>query len=277
MKKSLLIYIATLLFALSSYGQDAQKGAPVIEKDETEEEDEPSGTTKIMIIPFNPSYYKLDVDKEAKAYKSEKKEQEIKAWFSFGLDENISPRILNINHEKKTLLNDYSADSDNDLKAIYGSIDYQYEKRDKKYAKKNQMLIDNLMGKIKQTRNSMNVEQNYESDKKHKEYVNAVITDPTLLPHLSEKYGVHLFVFINQFEIFTDYKKCIDVENKIYQRQIKLHFSIYDGTGEQLYGDLAIVVFYPNLTKDIDQIIMERFPVVANYLSAAFPDANGDE
>ena len=93
---------------------------------------------------------------------------------------------------------------------------------------------------------------------------------------MAEKYGIKLFVFINKFEIFTNYKKVLDEENKIFQREIKISFSVYSNKGEQLYGDLAVITFFPSITKDIDQIIKERFPVVSNYISAVMPDATSE-
>lgn len=267
-------YILLLFFTfLCVYGFAQEKTQTATESDDSELDnvDDMDATIKIMIIPFNPSYYKRDINQEVKQVEekyNEKKAQEVKAWFSFGLDENIAPRIITLGGEKKSLVNDFSTDTDEEIKKIYANIEYKSEKRDKKFAKKNNaMLVDNLMDKLKKGKDNLNVEDDYESDKKHKEYTNVYIADPTILPKVADRYNVQLFVFINQFEIFTDYKKCLDPENKIYLRQIKLHFSIFDRDGDQIYGDLAIISFYPTMSKDIDQIITERFPIVANYFS----------
>jgi hypothetical protein len=275
MKHIFTFLFLLLMLSLATISVAQDKKTQTIDEETLEDED--LNITKIMVIPFNPSYYKRDIDKEVKNLElKEHKEQEIKAWFSFGLDENIAPRIISINHEEKKLLNDYSTEGESDMSSLYASIEYREEKREKKFLEKNSALIDNLMGKIKDSGSKSNIEidKSYESDKKHKEYLNAHITDPSILPHLSEKYGVKLFVFINKFEIFTNYKKCLDEENKIFQREIKISFSVYSNKGDQLYGDLAVITFYPSITKDIDQLIMERFPVVSNYFSAVMPDAS---
>ncbi len=246
--------------------------------DEETIEEEDFNTTKVMVIPFNPSFYKRNVEEIKELGLKKQKEQEVKAWFSFGLNENISPRIITINHEEKKMLNDYAADSEADLAALYTAIEYQEEKRDRNFLKKNASLIDNLLGKIRTSgdKSEIEIDRSYESDKKHKTYLNCQINDPAILPHLSEKYGVKLFVFINKFEIFTNYKKSIDAENKIFQREIKISFSVYSGKGDQLFGDLALVTFYPTITKNIDQLIMQRFPIVRDYLSAVMPDATSE-
>lgn len=244
------------------------------EDDEEMEEDdseESLSSTKVMVIPFNPSYYDTDVNAEYADAKSNKRIAQAKDWAKFGLEKNVKARIVSGTGKRKDGLDDYSSDSDNDINKIYESVIYQYEKRDNRYAQKNS-LISSLLKKLQ---SSEKAKQAYQSDEKHKEYMNVVITDPQLLPAIAKKYGIELFVFINQYEIYTNYKKVIDPVNKIYQRQIKLHFSIFDATGEQIYGDVAILSFQ-GVSKDIDEIILNRFPVVANYVSNAVENAPTD-
>jgi len=91
-----------------------------------------------------------------------------------------------------------------------------------------------------------------------------------LLRMLSEKYGTDLFVFLNQFEIKTNYNDCLDLALKIYRRQFKVHYSIYDGNGKQLYGDVAVVDF-PSNTNDTSEIIKENFQKIADAIVQHVP------
>jgi hypothetical protein len=275
--KKILFFVAlfNLLLGGVVFAQDKKASSSMESTDdeEADPDDENLGAVKIMIIPYNPSYYKFDVDKDINKKYSDKKKSEVKAWYSFGLDENISARIVNSDEsDKKSALSDYSGDAESDLNLIYSSIEYAYAKRDRKKAAKNEKLIGNLMGKMDKSEKSNDVK--YESDKKHDEYMNVTMKDPTLLPRLAKKYGTQLFVFINQFEISTNYKKCVDPINKIYERQIKIHFSVFDAEGNQLYGDLASLTF-PSFSKDIDDVIVKRFPVVANYVAEPPAPAGG--
>jgi hypothetical protein len=270
MKKIINLLLFCLIFWVGAYAQQQQ---PVIADEEDDPDAEFSGVSRIMIVPHNPSTgATIDIEKKvASKNLNAAKEEEAVAWNNFGLNENVAPRIVNLSGKEG--LTDYTNEGDNDLTWIYASIDYKVEKRDKKLAVKNAMLMDNVMGKINSSKaKDLNVSKGYESDSKHKEYLNAVITDPNLLPHLTEKYGVKMFVFINQVEIYTNYDKYLDEENKIYERQIKLHYSVYDTKGGQILGDLAVINFFPAKNEDIDKIIMERFPVVSNFISSAFPD-----
>jgi hypothetical protein len=267
------IFNLFLVWSFLSFSVYAQEKAPAIADDDEDLEEDFSSISRIMIIPHNPTTgATIDIDKKiAEKNLNKAKEEEAVAWNNFGLNENVAPRIVNLNGKEG--LTDYTNQGDNDLTWIYASIDYKVEKRDKKLAVKNAMLMDNVMGKINSSKaKDLNVSRGYESDSKHKEFLNAIITDPNLIPHLTEKYGVKMFVFINQVEIFTNYNKYLDEENKIYERQIKLHYSVYDTKGGQILGDLAVINFFPAQNEDIDKIIMERFPVVSNFISSAFPD-----
>src|ERR1700741_71199 len=216
--KILLFFCFLSFIGLKSVmAQDKKPPVSNTSKSEEDDEDDKSlSSTKVMVVPFNPSYYTTDVSKD---YANNKKGEFAKEWAKFGLDKNVKTRIVS-NGGQKNALDDYSSESDNDLNKIYASVSYQYEKRDDKYAKKNS-LIGSL---FKRLQSSQKAQDAYQSDSKHKEYLNVIINDTSLLPKLSEKYGVEIFVFINQFEIFTNYKKVIDPVNKIYQRQVNLHF-----------------------------------------------------
>ena len=76
--------------------------------------------------------------------------------------------------------------------------------------------------------------------------MNVELKDSTLLPYLNEVYGTELFLFINQFDINTDFESCIDLENGIYERIIKVHFSIYNQYNILMDGDYVEVRFPSN-------------------------------
>jgi hypothetical protein len=96
--------------------------------------------------------------------------------------------------------------------------------------------------------------------------MNVKLSHPELLKMLSDKYGVDLFVFINQLEIKTNYNDCIDFQLKIYEREIKVHFSIFDKYGKQLAGDVAISLF-PSNSNDIGEIMAGNFPSISSYIA----------
>jgi hypothetical protein len=49
-----------------------------------------------------------------------------------------------------------------------------------------------------------------------------------------------------------------------------IHFSVFDYTGKQLAGDVAIVNL-PSNNNNLDLIIKEKFPVISDYIKGQLP------
>ena len=56
---------------------------------------------------------------------------------------------------------------------------------------------------------------------------------------------------------------------KIYRRDLKVHYSIFDKTGKQLYGDVAVSHFGSN-TNEVKEIINENFQTISDYILKSF-------
>jgi hypothetical protein len=102
------------------------------------------------------------------------------------------------------------------------------------------------------------------------QYMNAVLTDAAFLSALHETYGTERFVFVNQFEIRTNYKSCLDIANKIYQREILLHFSVFDQKGKQLAG-ACVKSSFPSDSNNAYDIIRNCFSELAGYVAMCTP------
>ena len=83
---------------------------------------------------------------------------------------------------------------------------------------------------------------------------------------LKDKTGADVFVLLNQFEIITNYSDCLDLALKIYRRQLKAHYSVFDADGNQLYGDVAVVDF-PSNANDVREIMARNFPTISEDIS----------
>ena len=83
---------------------------------------------------------------------------------------------------------------------------------------------------------------------------------------LKDKTGSDVFVLLNQFEIITNYNDCLDLALKIYRRQLKAHYSVFDADGNQLYGDVAVVDF-PSNANDVREIMSRNFPKIAEAIA----------
>ncbi len=226
---------------------------------------------RVMIIPFNNYNYFSDADPEL-AQKNEKTVTDISTLFRYGLNYNISARVIS-SHDPYNILIDTTLQSEQDLNMIYASIKYQFEKpidvNAKDSASNKTLTQPDLFG--------LGGEEPVEEKKKisfgkkaeepvNIKYMNAVITHPEIFSNLQKKYGTDLFLFINQFELITNYNHCLDRAANSFERKVVVHYSVYNAEGKQLKGD-AITVTFGSAQTNVDEIVAQQFPLIADYLS----------
>ena len=75
-----------------------------------------------------------------------------------------------------------------------------------------------------------------------------------------------LFHFLNELDIKTHFEDCINprVENLSVGNK-KYYYTIFDKSGKQVYGDVAVVQF-PSNENRVDEIAKQNFPRVADYV-----------
>lgn len=260
-----------ILFCIVSTSIQAQNatGGALIEQETTPH--------KIMIIPFDQYNYFSDADPEL-AEKNEKPVTDISRLFRYGLNYNISARVISTN-DTYNILTDTTVQSATDLKMIYASVKYQFEQSMNVV---NGDTVGQVIGQPDLFGNGVVVEEKKEKSnpfkkktpdeaEKNNKYLNAVITHPEIFTTLQQKYGTDLFLFINQFELVTNYNHCLDRSANYFERKVVVHYSIYDVNAKQLQGGAHTVTFSSGET-NVDKIIATQFPLVADYLSTAIAD-----
>lgn len=226
---------------------------------------------RIMIIPFNDFYYLSDSDPElAKA--NQKRAEDVSTLFRYGITNNVASRVIT-SYDTYNILTDTTVQSKADLHRIYGSIQYKYQKPI-------DVSTANTDNKDLYTQDIFGMEVHAESapakkDKKaaaeedeNRKYMNAVVKDASLFSYLHQQYGASMFVFINQFEVKTKWENCLDLATQNFEREIMVHYSIYNVDGVQLKGD-AVSVTFPSNENSFDQIMGEQFPLIADQLGMA--------
>lgn len=233
---------------------------------------------RIMLIPFNPmrAYMSTDgTDREVAKY-NKRDVQEIRTLFRLGLSQHVNLKIIT-RYDSKSLGTDNSQEAKKDLDYIYNSIDYKYDapatevineegKKIPWYKFKEKKLKELELAEL----NNPHATSKYKKPEKATKYMNVVIRNKDVLNYMSEKYGADLFVFINLFELKTDYEHCLDLAAKNYAREITVHFSIFDKNANQLYGDMISVVFQSN-SNDLAEIIRSNFPLIGNFMAVNLP------
>ncbi|MBC8046037.1 MAG: hypothetical protein H7Y00_04530, partial [Fimbriimonadaceae bacterium] len=262
-----LFVFISIIFSFSANAQNSAEGQLL------------NGTSpqnKVMIIPFNMFNYLSDSDPEL-AKHNKKQPEDISTLFRYGLNYNVRTRIIAT--DNYSILSDTTLDSQKDLQMIYSNIQYTYQKPmdafEKDSAANKEIQQKDIFGNGGEPEIEKNGENSFGTVFKKKEvveeteqkkYLNAVLKNPEMLSVLKEKYGTNLFLFINQFELITNYNHCLDIRANYFERKVVVHYSIYDASGKQLKGDAVTVTFSTGETS-VDDIIAKNFPVISDYFN----------
>ncbi len=233
-----------------------------------EKDNQPS---RVMIIPYDPQFYLSDAEYDI--IEATRKDPAVIRESFRRTAERYVQRIISRFRPCLSLLND--ADSLPQLKEalwkVYSNTGYRYEKAVLLPAI--QTRIDSLnksLKKINRENTDSRTAYTYYQLPVDALYMNAIISKPSVLRELHAEYGTEIFVFLNQFEIKTNYKNCLDIANKIYQRELLLHFSIYDYTGRQLAGSYALASF-PSDSNHASDIMHICLPEIARLIAGCIP------
>lgn len=213
---------------------------------------------KVLLVQFEPMMYLSDAEQDI-VQKSEKKFEEHRMYLRKSLDHKIAAEVEQV-IPCYSLLNDKSENAAQLSGAIYSGSSYRYAEPMKlKHAKSSKPKSFPVNSK---ENNDSKVAPQYLTTQGDAKYMNAVIENKDLFEKLNKEYGTDLFLFINQFEIKTNYNTCIDIERHVYKREVIVSYSMYDAKGKQVDGNLAHSFFPSDSNRDSD--IAERvFPQIA--------------
>ena len=215
---------------------------------------------KVMIIPYEPQMHLSDADMDISSY-SDKTPQQVRTMLRSGITEKLNAKLLG-SYQTHSLLQDLRPEARQEMNRIYAGIEYSY---DTSFAILHPKPDSSFKGKWNE-----NKARKKEIEKRtltgEVQYMNVKMADPDLLKSLNRKYGADLFIFLTQIEIKTNAKDCFDYQAQQYGRDIKIHYTVYNVDGEQVFGDVAVVRFASN-SNEVDVIIDKNFPVIGDMIS----------
>jgi len=226
---------------------------------------------RVFLVPYDPLYYLSDADHDL-IEQTKIDPQRMRRLFRDNIDYYIKNRIGTY-HPCVSALND--ADSipslNEALGMVYGTAGYRYEKPMPLPFKKERMdSVKNKKNPLLKDADDSRIAAQYLPHPEEDKYMNAVLADPAVLASLYETYDTDIFVFVNQFEIRTNYKSCLDIAKKVYKREILLHFSVFDKNGKQLAG-ACVTSSFPSDSNNAYDIIRNCFSELAGYVSMCTP------
>ncbi|MBP6333984.1 MAG: hypothetical protein KA444_00830 [Bacteroidia bacterium] len=210
-----------------------------------------------LVVPYKPMMHLSDADYDLAKY-SDMNPQQVREQLRLGLLKNLNTK-LQIEYDAKIPGQDFVQDDQRDLDMIYSSLVFE---QDTVFPLKANAKKDSLQWKKKVFTSKENTVKSLD-----KTYINVGFYDQLLLPDLSRKYETDYFIFLNELDIKTNFEDCLDLALKIYQRELKVHYSIFDRSGKQVYGDVAVIKF-PSNSNDVDVIIASNFPLLSDQILA---------
>lgn len=206
----------------------------------------------VLVIPYMPAMHLSDADVDI-ADGSQMEIPEMRSALRMGLVKQLNKNFAEI-YNMNEMQNDFVKGDNNNLDALYHSVVFQ---RDSVYTLK--------FPKKFAVKDTAQKKKTFVKVKPEVQYINAEITDELLIPDLSKRFDADYFIFLNELDIKTHSEDCINLAMKIYRRDLKVHYTIFDKQGKQLYGDVAVANFDSN-SNDVNNIMKKNFPAISEYI-----------
>ena len=226
--------------------------------------EDPKRKQSVTLIPFDTEFYISDADNEI-ALKSDLKTEQLKIMFREELDVAIANALTQYQPARNLLLDSLGYDARMDIDSLHSIMNYQMSNTSS-HSKKG-FAMSNVLMKLK-GRDNKNVEEISEikAPSSSDQYMNITFKKPDIFNYLTDKYSSDRFVFINQFEISTRYKTCLDLANRDYEREFTVHYSVYNASGEQVSGDIVTCIYHSN-SSDFKGMVEKNFARLANHIA----------
>lgn len=216
---------------------------------------------RILILPFNPEMYLSDAEHDI-MQQTNKSPEVYRDYFRRVLDLKIAAELEQL-IPCVNLIQDSSLVAKKDIQRFYYQAGYEY--KNPVGLKVSRPEDNETKEKTKQKNFSQQDAPKYLTTKGDSKYFACEISDTAFFKDLAKRYNADLVLTINQFEIKTNYNSCMDIANKIYKRELLMHYSLMDGTGKLLEGNFAMA-FFPSNTNRPEDIAEQTFPKLAEAL-----------
>lgn len=230
---------------------------------------------QLLIIPFDPYLYFSDADHEIAA-KSKIVPTRVREVFR----RRMTAMMQMPGYESIFLLGGKFEDTLRDLNKIYSSVSYGYQDAINTSASlgnhtekataspaKNKSWLDKQRDKF----TSPQLAQKAVYDKNEGQYFGVKIRNPEeFFSYFGQKYSVDYYIFVNQFEVKTNYENCLDRAAHDFERTFTTHFSIFDSTGKQVAGN-KFKTYYNSNSSYIYTIVADNMEKIAQRILSELP------
>lgn len=233
--------------------------------------------TKVLLIPYEPRLYMSGIDGKI-AQSTGLSMYQIKNRMRFGLNLNVFAESEK-SHPTISMLDSEDPEVQKDLNYIYNSIGYKYAAMPieaEEEAQTPQNGVQKLAGMFTKGSGNETVEPKVEDNgaPQHNEperFMNTTVINPNLFSYLTKRYEADYYLFINQLDITEQVSQGgYSYAKNSNMRRVKVHFTIFDAMGNEVYGG-ASIVYFPGKVNDLNGIINGYFPAVAANIAKHIP------
>lgn len=224
----------------------------------------------VLLVNFEPKMYLSDIDRDV-TQASDLAFRDLLALYQHQLVSATTKVFNSLNYKVFSPRSKGENDTIDDHLVTYHSIGYHYEpvpeaketptastKKKKEEPKEPAEGIIN--GQI------------VESGNKVPHYMAAVVSNKKGFEYLIKRYNAEYIVVLTQFETKRDFGGFSPTDHEEENRLLKVHYTVFNGTGERVCSNVAENKFPTQQNKAAD-IIKENFPVIAGKIVRCLPQA----
>ncbi len=221
---------------------------------------------RVLLVPFDERIYFNDATADI-ARRDGLTHDEIMEYFRYQLSLYLTNALID-SCEVVDLLKDNTREAEADISGLYTTMSYELrlaefeietgkraEKLEEARRKQREEEMKNARPGIQ---NGELVGRKQQTDDM---YLHIIIGQPDVLKEIATRRNVDYFLFINQFDIKTDYRDPYLSGQRNVQRLMRVHFSIYNTEGEFISGNFASTKV-PIYEDDKEHIVTQYFPEI---------------
>lgn len=228
---------------------------------------------RVLVVPFDERIYFNDATAEI-AKRDRLTHDEIMEYFRYQLNLQLVNSLID-SCEVVDLLKDNTREDEADISGLYTTMSYELRVAEFDVDAENMSVLARKRAeKLEEARRKQREEdlKNSRTRMQNGElvgsrtstddmYLHIIIGQPEVLKEIATRRNVDYFLFINQFDIKTDFRDPYMSGQRNVQRLMRVHFSIYNTDGEFVSGNYAStkIPYYEDCK---ERIVNQYFPEI---------------
>lgn len=188
--------------------------------------DTPENSKTILVIPYQPQMHLSDADAEFADYAKIGVKQ-VRQMMRNSLNERICFAIRDRFNVR--LLTDFGTKQEkNDLEDFYDAEIFSLSQ--------NESTNSVATADTSKSNPYFGIFSDQKKPDYNSSYMNVSLSKPVLFQKTANDYDADYFLILTQLEIKTHYGECVDIANRIFVREFRLHYAVFDAGGNQSTG-----------------------------------------